>query len=1445
MTQKLKLQKILLPTLIFIFIQCSSIKASLFGGQQQPALVEGAAQSDVLSAEEMMAKQARDLQLRAQLAAAAQAQAAKAAALGANFVQAGGAVGQPVAAGAAAPSQTFQRPSAAATAIAGGAAAAPAGALAAGAVGAVPQAGPGVPAPVAGAAGQIAPVPAAASGASVLGQSHHLSQDQINALAEAQRQAILNANRNQAPGTTGSVAAGAPAQAVVAGIAPAGASVSSSTGISGEPATAGSANVTVQDVSKVLESEKQGISQQLSSLGVNQLQIQNIQARKIDEALGIQEEKKVVRDQKVTIMGTNRTDITHTNYTQLLLDMTDEEFKRPPPLNGKVVIYNPVFRCASEYIGRMMKRLARMNDYTYDLNADRNSENDHNAFIHYVDSFLGHLTQEDRGKPILFQKMHTIFNLTEFNRPQPTWITLIRNPVNMFSSEWNFCRYGSKIKPKSDPFMCHVPKGSETMSIGQCLRSRHDACMKTKFEWHQYICGTSPECYATRLTGAKSMRKASEVTKNAILRDWFLVGLSDPEYLAITFDVLEVTIPGIFKNGAKYIRMNALKQYIEMSKSNNATSLKQDEYNYLAKGLLRYEMDIYEFIKAVLSRMHKAWDVERKAAESYQAFLQDRESQQDLKSAGADIEQIINDARKDAILRREKQKQAAEDLRLLQLQKAREEEDRRKAIKRKLAQLQEEQELDKQRLERQLQRARIDAEKEKDEKERKLKIEQTKAEEEMKRQKNQLEREMEEEKRRQELAEKRRIAQEEQLAMEKLHQEEVAARRKQLMIEAEEKKAAQMAKMQEELSGVRQEELEKRKERLRERLAADEARKMLEDMRRDEVKKAKDDLRKELMDQMRDAKLEEQQLLAELKEQEEEIKRQEKMGLIEKKKRQKELERLEREKEFEKAQEEARRQKLEDKKRRDAEFEEQQRKMMEAKLEAKLQREKEREEEDIKRQKEKEEREKARQAELDRIAEMKKQREEEMKLEQMSAKDRRKKLEEENLEKAKQREDERRKRDEYLKTLQEERIKKEEERIRRESDLEALKKEKQDREDAKNERLVEIERLKLEREKHVDLMEEERLKRQDEMIKKEAIRVQLEKARASETEKRKGLMAEEKAAAEAARLKVLAEHKKQEMWEKYQLEEKIRMDKEEKRKASQMEQIEREKMLQQAQIERNQREAILIQQREERQRIAAEQLKRQKVLDLAKKRQDEMVAAQKRAEAARAERERLEKKQQEKQAELEKKERYLKRMADEKNRKIIEIQRQKDRIEREKQQAEMKAQREIAEKERAEAREKKRQQMEADMKEKVRYNDKMKLLGKGWEESWIDKYLDNGGKENVKERGITPDQWLSEQKNELDYADPLHDHDVMTDSAEKKTTGDSLAESIKKMNDERAIQMMQMAEAKRKVSNPLKMSNNPAAAIAAMHGMSVNIYQQMFTNNMMQKQQPRMIRQFL
>ena len=65
----------------------------------------------------------------------------------------------------------------------------------------------------------------------------------------------------------------------------------------------------------------------------------------------------------------------------------------------------------------------------------------------------------------------------------------------------------------------------------------------------------------------------------------------------------------------------------------------------------------------------------------------------------------------------------------------------------------------------------------------------------------------------------------------------------------------------------------------------------------------------------------------------------------------------------------------------------------------------------------------------------------------------------------------------------------------------------------------------------------------------------------------------------------------------------------------------------------------------------------------------------------------------------------------------------------------------------------------------------------------------------------------------------MHDHDLATEAKDKKSKGDSLQESIRKMNEERALQMARMAEAKRAAAGPMRMSNNPAAAIAAMHGL--------------------------
>ena len=210
------------------------------------------------------------------------------------------------------------------------------------------------------------------------------------------------------------------------------------------------------------------------------------------------------------------------NYTSVVSQLSDTFLRKPPSINGKLIIFNPIFRAASHTIQKMMKQLQKINKFNLaDLGLHPEDETNNEGLVEKIDKAFMDQTSEQTKNPTLILKTHTIFDMKQYGRPNPAWITFIRNPVDMFISEWYFCRFGSAKFPKGDDFMCDVPEGTEKMSLGECLRAQNPACMKSQFEWHQFMCGDASECLGNRNAKSKIMKRAVQATKAAILNKWY------------------------------------------------------------------------------------------------------------------------------------------------------------------------------------------------------------------------------------------------------------------------------------------------------------------------------------------------------------------------------------------------------------------------------------------------------------------------------------------------------------------------------------------------------------------------------------------------------------------------------------------------------------------------------------------------------------------------------------------------------------------------------------------------------------------------------------------------------------------------------------------------------------------------------------------------------------
>ena len=133
----------------------------------------------------------------------------------------------------------------------------------------------------------------------------------------------------------------------------------------------------------------------------------------------------------------------YTNWTEKVLTMKKEDFQKSPPLGGKIVIFNQIFRCAGKYLNQILKDMKRLNGINVEIITDKSSETQHQQFIGTIDDILTKTSAADASKPIVIAKNHQIFDMGKYNRPNPAWITFIRHPVAQYASEW-YCtlKYG-------------------------------------------------------------------------------------------------------------------------------------------------------------------------------------------------------------------------------------------------------------------------------------------------------------------------------------------------------------------------------------------------------------------------------------------------------------------------------------------------------------------------------------------------------------------------------------------------------------------------------------------------------------------------------------------------------------------------------------------------------------------------------------------------------------------------------------------------------------------------------------------------------------------------------------------------------------------------------------------------------------------------------------------
>jgi len=270
------------------------------------------------------------------------------------------------------------------------------------------------------------------------------------------------------------------------------------------------------------------------------------------------------------------------------------------PLNDHFIFENKMQHSGTRTIESLWTKLAYLNEFNYvPVNNPMTMSNDQlvaDTLKGIENSGCSDITGDARPSPLLMTKEHYWMNFTNYNLPHPTYISIVRDPVDIFASNFYQCRFGDQGRPDFRGTNCkYMTKERLEMTIDDCVKNRVDECYEPDLEYFMTLCGADELCNTNGANYQKKMLTA-EYTKHKILNFYHIVGIL--EDWAPTLELLEYTLPRFF-HGARAVYQYDLEVQAahNSSKSNNNLHMSESSRRFLKQGPLKYEMDLYKFIE--------------------------------------------------------------------------------------------------------------------------------------------------------------------------------------------------------------------------------------------------------------------------------------------------------------------------------------------------------------------------------------------------------------------------------------------------------------------------------------------------------------------------------------------------------------------------------------------------------------------------------------------------------------------------------------------------------------------------------------------------------------------------------------------------------------------------------------------------------------------------------
>lgn len=248
---------------------------------------------------------------------------------------------------------------------------------------------------------------------------------------------------------------------------------------------------------------------------------------------------------------------------------------------SRIVLYNRAPKCGSRSMLSIISRLAERNNFTEYTSQDYSNKRPKDTALPQQIKDIATLKP-----PIIYNRHLYYADFRKYGYQQPIYINLIRDPIERFSSHYNYMKYGDESEKRGNP------KASWS-DINVCIARDQVVCKRNlPFYVGRFFCGMDPLCEIPS-------RKRLEYAKKVLDEEYVLVGIT--EEFENTLRLLEQLLPEYFDGALEIWKQHSSAKKSTASKKNDVLTIESKEK--LRRDNLADEYELYDYAKDKFHRM--------------------------------------------------------------------------------------------------------------------------------------------------------------------------------------------------------------------------------------------------------------------------------------------------------------------------------------------------------------------------------------------------------------------------------------------------------------------------------------------------------------------------------------------------------------------------------------------------------------------------------------------------------------------------------------------------------------------------------------------------------------------------------------------------------------------------------------------------------------------------